>query len=109
MAEADPATSGVTRAAAANPAAANPAAPRGRLDRLVARSQAAGLWEGAWPILWRGLGVVLAFLSLSWLGLWLDLSPLWRRIGLAAFGLALVAALLPLARLRRPNRRAALA
>ncbi|KQP06747.1 hypothetical protein ASF28_16545 [Methylobacterium sp. Leaf99] len=99
----------MTRAAAANPAAANPAAPRGRLDRLVARSQAAGLWEGAWPILWRGLGVVLAFLSLSWLGLWLDLSPLWRRIGLAAFGLALVAALLPLARLRRPNRRAALA
>jgi len=105
MAEADPATSGAIR----TPEAGGASALRGRLDRLVRRSQAAGVWEGAWPILWRGLGIVLAFLSLSWLGLWLDLSPPWRMAGLGAFGLALVAALLPLATLRRPSRRAALA
>ncbi|RZK98226.1 MAG: DUF4175 family protein, partial [Methylobacterium sp.] len=80
-----------------------------RLDRLVARSQAAGLWERAWPILWRGLGLILAFLALSWLGLWLDLPPLGRVAGLLLFALALVAALLPLARLRRDTRREALA
>ncbi len=105
MAEADPVTSGATR----DPGVGETTAPRGRLDRLVSRSQAALLWEGAWPILWRGLGVGLAFLIASWLGLWLDLSPLWRRIGLAAFALALVAALFPLARLRRASRRTALA
>ncbi|TXN34438.1 DUF4175 domain-containing protein, partial [Methylobacterium sp. WL93] len=80
-----------------------------RLDRLVARSNAAGLWERAWPVLWRGLGVVLAFLAVSWLGLWLDLSATWRIVGLVAFGAALVAVLAPLARLRRTDRRAALA
>ncbi|WP_246694864.1 DUF4175 family protein, partial [Methylobacterium sp. WL6] len=79
-----------------------------RLDRLVARSNAAGLWERAWPVLWRGLGVVLAFLAVSWLGLWLDLSATWRIVGLVAFGAALVAVLAPLARLRRTERRAAL-
>ncbi|MER2268466.1 TIGR02302 family protein [Methylobacterium oxalidis] len=82
---------------------------RARLDSLVARSRAAGLWERAWPILWRGLGVVLAFLAASWLGLWLDLSPAWRMAGLAAFGLALAAVLLPLLRTARPDRREALA
>ncbi|KQO72161.1 hypothetical protein ASF22_14150 [Methylobacterium sp. Leaf87] len=110
MAEADPATSGATRASSPGGATTvGGAALRGRLDRLVSRSQTAALWEGAWPILWRGLGLVLAFLTLSWLGLWLDLSPTWRMVGLAVFGLALVAALLPLATLRRPSRRAALA
>nr|USU32131.1 TIGR02302 family protein [Methylobacterium sp. OTU13CASTA1] len=110
MAEADPATSGATRASSPGGATTvGGAALRGRLDRLVSWSQTAALWEGAWPILWRGLGLVLAFLTLSWLGLWLDLSPTWRMVGLAAFGLALVAALLPLATLRRPSRRAALA
>lgn len=104
MAEADPVASGATR----NPEMSGASTLRGRLDRLVARSQSALLWEGAWPILWRGLGVILAFLVASWLGLWLDLPPLWRQVGLAAFGLALVAALLPLVRLRRPSRRTAL-
>jgi uncharacterized protein (TIGR02302 family) len=105
MGEADPAT----------PTSSGPAEAAGgpvlrqRLDRLVARSQVAGLWERAWPILWRGLGLVLAFLTLSWLGLWLDLPPLARLIGLALFALALIAALLPLARLRRDTRREALA
>ena len=82
---------------------------RRRLDRLVARARAAGLWERAWPVLWRGLGVALAFLAVSWLGLWLDLSPLGRMVGLGLFALLFVAALLPALRLRSLSRREALA
>ncbi|WP_246686101.1 TIGR02302 family protein [Methylobacterium sp. WL8] len=80
-----------------------------QLDRLVAQASAAGFWERAWPLLWRGLGVVLAFLAVSWLGLWLDLPATWRIVGLVAFAAALVAVLSPLVRLRRADRRAALA
>ncbi len=82
---------------------------RRRLDRLVAQARAAGLWERAWPVLWRGLGIGLAFLAVSWLGLWLDLSPLWRRVGLGVFAVLLVLALLPALRLRTLSRREALA
>lgn len=80
-----------------------------RLERLVAQAKAVVLWEAAWPILWRSIGLVLAFLALSWAGLWLDLSPFWRKVGLAAFAAAFVATLVPLVRLPRPGRSAALA
>mgnify|MGYP002718504489 CR=1 FL=1 len=80
-----------------------------RLDRLVAQARAAAVWEQAWPVLWRGLGVGLLFLILSWSGLWLDVTPLWRQIGLGILAALLVVALLPLAHLGRPGRRAALA
>ncbi|URD34528.1 TIGR02302 family protein [Methylobacterium tardum] len=80
-----------------------------RLDRLVAQARAAAVWEQAWPVLWRGLGVGLLFLILSWSGLWLDVTPLWRQIGLGILAVLLVVALLPLAHLGRPGRRAALA
>ncbi|MEH3118406.1 MAG: TIGR02302 family protein [Methylorubrum populi] len=81
---------------------------RRRLDRLVERARAAGLWERAWPVLWRGLGVGLAFLAASWLGLWLDLPPLWRMAGLGLFAALLVLALWPALRLRALSRREAL-
>jgi Domain of unknown function (DUF4175) len=80
-----------------------------RLDRLVAQAQVASLWEQVWPVLWRGIGVGLLFLVLSWAGLWLDLPPLGRQIGLFVLALLLVAALLPLIHLVRPDRRLALA
>ncbi|KQO45675.1 MULTISPECIES: TIGR02302 family protein [unclassified Methylobacterium] len=104
MDEADATTSKATQMTAPKTPAA-----RSRLDRLVSQSQAAGLWERAWPLVWRALAVVLAFLAASWLGLWLDLSPFWRIAGLAAFALAFLAALVPLVRLSRPSRREALA
>lgn len=104
MDEADATTSKATQMTAPKPPAA-----LSRLDRLVSQSQAAGLWERAWPLVWRALAVVLAFLAASWLGLWLDLSPFWRIAGLAAFALAFLAALVPLVRLSRPSRREALA
>lgn len=80
-----------------------------RLDRLVDRARAASLWEQVWPVLWRGLGVGLVFLTLSWAGFWLDLAPLWRQIGVGLAVVAFVAALAPLLRVARPDRRAALA
>nr|NKR04476.1 DUF4175 domain-containing protein [Escherichia coli] len=72
-----------------------------RLDRLVAQARAAALWEQIWPLLWRGLGVVLLFLIVSWSGVWLDLPPLGRQLGLAVLAAVLVAALLPLIHVRR--------
>ncbi|MCJ2065524.1 TIGR02302 family protein [Methylobacterium sp. J-088] len=79
-----------------------------QLDRLVARARVADLWEQVWPVLWRGLAVALLFLIVSWSGLWLDLSPLWRQIGLGILAVLLVVALQPLIHLRRIERRLAL-
>ena len=59
-----------------------------RLDRLVARASAALVWERAWPVLWGVLAVVMLFLTLSWLGLWLDLGPTDRMATVAVFGAA---------------------
>jgi uncharacterized protein (TIGR02302 family) len=95
-----------TRTTGSDPA---PSAASARLDRLVAQARAAALWEQLWPILWRGLGVGLLFLVLSWSGVWLDLPPLWRQIGLGTLAVLLVVALLPLGHLGRPDRRSALA
>ncbi|WP_238185067.1 DUF4175 family protein, partial [Methylobacterium trifolii] len=80
-----------------------------RLDRLVAQARMAGLWERAWPLLWRALAVLLAFAAVSWLGLWLDVRPVWRMAGLGAFALAILAVFAPALRLARPGRREALA
>jgi uncharacterized protein (TIGR02302 family) len=79
-----------------------------RLDRLVGCARLALWWEGAWPALWLPLLVLFLFLTLSWLGLWLDLSPRSRQIGLTMFGLAALASLWPALRLRWPARAAAL-
>jgi uncharacterized protein (TIGR02302 family) len=96
----------LTRGSAPTTSPDNPA--RARLDALVAGSRRALLWERAWPALWAPLAVLLAFLVASWLGLWLDLPVLWRQIGLTLFGLALLASLYPLLRVRPAARDAAL-
>ncbi|HKG85610.1 MAG TPA: TIGR02302 family protein [Beijerinckiaceae bacterium] len=81
---------------------------RERLDRLVGWARLILWWERAWPALWLPLLVLFLFLTLSWLGLWLDLAPLHRQIGVALFGLAALVSLWPLLRLRWPARVAAL-
>jgi uncharacterized protein (TIGR02302 family) len=90
------------------PPETRPGDARRRLDRLVAGARAAGLWERVWPVLWRPLGVILLFLAASWLGLWLDLPPLGRMVGLGLFALLALAALMPILRVARPSRREAL-
>ncbi|MBB4038390.1 uncharacterized protein (TIGR02302 family) [Microvirga flocculans] len=90
----------------------NPAPGRGNLNRrfarLVAHARWTLWWEEAWPRLWLPLAIVLLFLTLSWLGLWLDATPLARTVGLGLFAAALILSLWPLLRLRMPGRTKAL-
>ncbi|MGO4526871.1 TIGR02302 family protein [Microvirga sp. 2MCAF35] len=79
-----------------------------RFGRLVAHARWSLWWEEAWPRLWLPLAIVLLFFTLSWLGLWLDMPPLWRSIGLGLFTVALLLSLWPLFRLRMPSRTRAL-
>src|SRR5215210_6338754 len=85
-----------------------PSSPTRRLDHLVGRARLALWWERIWPALWGPLAVALVFVAASWLGLWLDLTPTARRVGVGLFGLALLVSLWPFARLRRPDRGTAL-
>jgi uncharacterized protein (TIGR02302 family) len=79
-----------------------------RLGRLVTHARWSLWWEEAWPRLWMPLAIILLFLTLSWFGLWLDASPLWRGVGLALFAAAFLLSLWPLVRLRAPSRISAL-
>ncbi|MBM6582510.1 TIGR02302 family protein [Microvirga sp. BT689] len=79
-----------------------------RFGRLVSHARWSLWWEEAWPRLWLPLAIILLFLTLSWLGLWLDLPVLWRRIGLGLFAAAFLLSLWPLLRLRMPSRTRAL-
>ncbi len=79
-----------------------------RLDRLVREARRAIAWERIWPALWWPLGLLLLFLTASWLGLWLELPAIGRQAGLGLFALALLASLYPLLRVRFPGRTEAL-
>ena len=76
-----------------------------RLERLVGRARAGPCGgSGPGPSLWLPLAIVLVFLTVSWLGLWLDAPPLMRALGLGLFAAALPVSLWPLVRLRLPGR-----
>jgi uncharacterized protein (TIGR02302 family) len=79
-----------------------------RLDSLVGRARLTLWWEAAWPLIWVPITILLVFLTASWLGLWLDASPLMRSLGLGLFTAAFVVSLWPVARLRLPGRPRAL-
>ena len=75
---------------------------RGRfaaLSRLAARAL---FIERLWPPLVWAIAVAVLFLAVSWLGLWLFAPREIRIGGVVLFGLAVAAALAPLARLRWP-------
>jgi len=75
-----------------------------RLDALARRAEAVLVFERIWPPLaWAGALIAL-FLAASWFGLWLDAPRAARIAGVALFAALLLAALAPLARLRRPTR-----
>ena len=79
------------------------------LDTLARRAEAVLVFERAWPALaWTGAAVAL-FLAVSWLGLWFVAPRIWRVAGVVLFIALALAALAPLARLRRPSRAEALA
>ncbi len=73
------------------------------LARAVHRARSSLLWERLWPALATFAVAVGLFLTFSWAGLWLALPPLGRVIGLVVFGLLIIAAALPLIRLRVPS------
>ena len=75
-----------------------------RLTALARRAEAVIVFERFWPPLVWATTLVALFLALSWLGLWQALPRAGRIGGVAAFAVAFVIALAPLARLRRPVR-----
>jgi len=84
-------------------------APETRLQSLRRRAALTLLWEEMWPPLAFAGVVGIVFVAASWFGLWFSTPPVLRLIALAAFALALLAALFPLVRLRWPGRLRALA
>ena len=79
------------------------------LETLTRRAAAALVFERLWPRLaWAG-ALVLLFLAASWLGLWFALPRAGRVVGVAAFAALFIAALAPLAWLKRPTREELLA
>jgi uncharacterized protein (TIGR02302 family) len=80
-----------------------------RLNTLVQRAGLALTWEQVWPRLVPLLCLGGLFLIVSWLGLWINV-PRWVRIlGLAVFGLMLLALLVPFRFFRLPSRATSLA
>jgi uncharacterized protein (TIGR02302 family) len=81
----------------------------GRLAALVVLARRALLVERVWPPLVFALAVLILFLAASWAGAWQFAPRLIRIAGVILFALGAGAALSPLARLRRPAARDALA
>ncbi len=74
------------------------------LAALARRAEAVLVFERIWPPLaWAG-ALLAVFLAASWFGLWLTAPRVGRIAGVALFAALLLAALAPLARLRRPTR-----
>ncbi len=92
----------------ADPEATDGKALARRFERRVGLSRLALLAERVWEaLLWPFL-VIGVFLVVSLLDLWSVAPPLLHRVLLGAFGLALLASLLPLVRLPWPSRAEAL-
>ena len=85
-----------------------PDTPRSALERgferKVTLSRWALLFEQLWPRVWVLLGLAGVFLAVSLLGLWPRLGDLTHKVVLGLFGLAMLAALMALARVRWPSR-----
>ena len=73
------------------------------LARAIQRARGSLLWERLWPALATLATALGLFLAFSWAGLWTALPPLGRAIGLVLFGLLILAAAVPLIRLRLPS------
>ncbi len=78
--------------------------PGGVLERTLLWARWVVFWERLWPALATIATAIGFFLAASWLGLWLWLPPIGRAIALGCFGLLMVAAAVPLMRVRFPGR-----
>lgn len=79
-----------------------------QLDGKVRRARLVLILDRLWPALWLPAGVVGVFLLVSLFGVWPLLPFQIHRGILWAFGIALVLSLVPLARIRWPDRAEAL-
>jgi uncharacterized protein (TIGR02302 family) len=86
----------------------SPQTPASALDRKITRSRWTLFFERMWPRIWLPLGVIGMFLAASLLGVWQGLPAWGHATLLSAFGLALLAALVPMLRTPMPDRDAAL-
>ncbi len=73
------------------------------LARALRRARLTLLWERLWPPVAALATVAGLFLAVSWLGLWLPLSPIGRMIGLAVFAVLALIAAYPLIFVRLPG------
>ena len=73
-------------------------------ERKVWRARLFGVFEQLWLKLWLVLGVAGAFLLFSYTGIWAYLPTFVHVLLLGAFGLAMAAALVAVARVRWPSR-----
>ena len=81
-----------------------------RVTRLAGRARLAIAWEHVWAPLALILALGALFLTVSWLGLWLELPRFGRIAGIGAFSVALALALAHLwLNLSRPSPGAGLA
>ena len=79
-----------------------------QLDRKVRRARLVLILDRLWPAVWLPAGVVGVFLVVSLYGLWPRLPFEIHRGMLWAFGIVLVLSLVPLIRIRWPDRAEAL-
>jgi hypothetical protein len=91
---------------------AAPNTPRSALERSLERKVALSRWallfEALWPRAWVLIGLVGLFMAVSLLGLWARLDEVTHKVVLGLFAVALLAALVALARVRWPSRAAAI-
>ena len=73
-------------------------------ERKVTLSRWTLLFEQLWPRAWALIGLAALFIAVSLLGLWTRLGELTHKVVLGVFGLAVLAALVALARVRWPTR-----
>ena len=86
----------------------SPSALERIFERKVRLSQWALQFERLWPRAWMLLGLAGLFITVSMAGLWPLLPELPHKIVLALFGLAFLAALVALVRVRSPSREEAI-
>lgn len=80
-----------------------------RIASAVRRARWALFWEDFWPRAAWPLGIVIAFVTVSWLGLWLVLPDAARLATVGVFGLALLASFVAFRGFRLPPRAEAVA
>ena len=82
---------------------------RQMLERRLSQARAVLTFEWLWPLIVAAGVLAAAFLTVSWLGVWVALPHIARILGVGVFAAAFVGLAVRAIRTRRPGRRDALA